>query len=68
MATQVLLIRTTHKKHKTNPITPITKKKEKKLEGLNKREMSKLEATITQYKKNKPNKMKRKPSAQINYT
>ena len=29
MATQVLLIRLTHKKHKTNPITPITKKKKK---------------------------------------
>ena len=28
MATQVLLIRPTHKKHK-NPITPITKKKKK---------------------------------------
>ena len=37
MATQVLLIRHTHKKHKTNPITPITKKgkKKKNLEGPN---------------------------------
>ena len=27
MATQVLLMRSTHKKHKTNPITPITHQK-----------------------------------------
>ena len=30
MATQVLLMRPTHKKHKTNPITPITHQKNKK--------------------------------------
>ena len=31
MATQVLLIRPTHEKHKTNPITPRTQKKKKNL-------------------------------------
>ena len=33
MATQVLLIIPTHKKHKTNPITPTKKKKKKTLKA-----------------------------------
>ena len=49
MAVQVLLIRPTHKKHKTNPITPITTpppppKKEKK------KPWSPKHPAITQYK------------------
>ena len=53
MATQVLLIRPTHKKHKTNPITPITKKKKKNLEGPNVKHPA-----ITQYIKPSLNKFK----------
>ena len=51
MATQVLLIGPSHKKHKTNPITPITKKKF--FEGPN----VKCQA-ITQYIKPSLNKSK----------